>query len=125
MDNNLTSSPAIGNTTVISRLFYFDQNSRVYEMNGKKSNSPFYRGYFRPIEVIGENDKEFICKYGVINKRSKMYSSGRGKFKTYTEQEMEDEIYVEENRHALSERVRKSNANVLRQIETLLDKNGL
>lgn len=109
---------------VILKLFYFDQNRRVYEMNGVKKDRPYYIVHFKPLNIIGENEKEFICEYGVINKRSRMYSWGNSKFKTYTEREMMDEVYVEENRHILCERVRKSNANVLRQIEKLLLENN-
>ena len=120
-----TSSQTIAKPNVIRRLFYFDQNSRVYEMGGIKKNSPFHRGYFRPINVIGENAKELICEYGNINKKTEMYITGRMKFKTYTEQEMEDDIYVADNRHILSEKVRTAKADVLRQIENLLVSNGV
>lgn len=118
-------SQTIAKPHAIRRLFYADPNSRVYEMNGVKKSSPFHAGYFRPINITGENDKELICEYGTVNKKSGMYSWGRTKFKTFTEQEMLDDIYVAENRHLLSERVRKANADVLRQIEGLLEQNGV
>lgn len=110
---------------VMRRLFYFDQNSRVYEMDGVKKSSPFHRGYFRQINIVGENAKELICEYGTVNKKSGMYNFGRGKFKTYTEQEMLDEVYVLENRYLLAEKVRTVKADVLRQIENLLLANGV
>ncbi len=101
-------------------LYYFDQNSRVYEMNGVRKGSPYYRGYFRSINIVSETPKEFICQYGTINKISKMYNFGRGKFKTYTEKEMLDAVYVEENRHVIAENVRRANADTLREIEKIL-----
>ena len=120
-----TSSQPCTKPHVIHCLFYADPSCRVYEMNGVKKNSPFHAGYFRPINITSENDKEWICEYGTVNKKSGMYSWRRTKFKTFTEQEMLDDIYVAENRHLLSERVRKANADVLRQIEGLLEQNGV
>lgn len=117
--------PHDGKPNVIRRLFYFDQNSRVYEMDGVKKSSPFHRGYFRQINIIDETPKELICEYGVVNKKSGMYNWGRGKFKTYTEQEMLDDVYVAENRHILAEKVRTVKADVLRQIESILLENGV
>lgn len=94
-------------------------------MDGVKKGSPYHRGYFRLINIVGENEKEFICEYGVVNKKSGMYNWGRGKFKTYTEQEMLDDVYVAENRHLLAEKVRTLKADVLRQIENILLANGV
>ena len=101
-------------------LFYYDPNSRVYEMDGVKKNSPYHRGYFRQIKITCENEKEFTCEYGVVNKKSKMYTCRKAKFKVYTEQEMLDDVYVKENGHKIAERVRSANAFILRQIENLL-----
>ena len=108
---------------VISRLYYFDQNRRIYELNGVKKSSPFHEGYFIPIEVISENEKEIICKYGVVKKKTMEYHFGRSKFKVFTEQQKNDEVYVQENRHLIAEQVRTLSADKLRMVEAVL--NGL
>ena len=108
---------------VISRLYYFDQNRRIYELNGVKKSSPFHEGYFIPIEVISENEKEIICKYGVVKKKTMVYHFSRSKFKVFTEQQKNDEVYVQENRHLIAEQVRTLSADKLRMVEAVL--NGL
>ncbi|RZJ99868.1 MAG: hypothetical protein EOO46_21720 [Flavobacterium sp.] len=124
-DNQVENLQSGGNDAkppVLRRFFYFDQNRRVYEMNGVKSSRPFHAGYFKEIDVISEDSKQYVCSFGTINKRSMMYSWGRMKYKVYTEQEMLDEVYVAENRHNIAEKVRSAPANVLREIEELLKK---
>ena len=130
MNDNLTEnasneaeSPAFLVGAVISRLYYFDQNRRIYELNGVKKSSPFHEGYYIPIEVISENEKEIICKYGVVKKKTMEYHFSRSKFKVFTEQQKNDEVYVQENRHLIAEQVRTLSADKLRMVEAVL--NGL
>ena len=105
----------------IRRLYYFDLNSRVYELNGVKKSSPFQEGYYRPIKIISETDKEFVCDYGKINKKTMLYDFARVKRKVYTEQEKIDDVYIQENRHILAEKVRLLSADVLRKVEDVLN----
>jgi hypothetical protein len=93
-------------------------------MNGVRRNSPYFEGYFVPIEIVSETDKEFICKYGVIKKKTMQYHWGRLKYKVYTEQEKADAIYVNENRLAISEKVRSLSAEKLRLVEAILNDGG-
>lgn len=92
-------------------------------MNGVKKNSPFHEGHFVPIKVISENEKEIICEYGIIKKKTMEYHFGRSKCKVYTEQEKNDDVYVQENRHIIAEKVRRLPADKLRAVEAVL--NGL
>ncbi len=119
--SNKELNPALRQTDVSSRLYYFDQNRRVYEMNGVKKNSPYHEGYFIPIKVVSENDKEIICEYGVIKKKTMEYHFGRTKYKVYTEQQKNDEVYVQENRHIIAEAVRCLSADRLRAVESILN----
>ena len=120
---NEPQKPAFLVGAVISRLYYFDQNRRIYELNGVKKSSPFHEGYFIPIEVISENEKEIICKYGVVKKKTMEYHFSRSKFKVFTEQQKNDEVYVQENRHLIAEQVKTMSADKLRLVEAVL--NGL
>lgn len=121
--SNEAETPAFLVGAVISRLYYFDQNRRIYELNGVKKSSPFHEGYFIPIEVISENEKEIICKYGIVKKKTMEYHFSRSKFKVFTEQQKNDEVYVQENRHLIAEQVRTLSADKLRMVEAVL--NGL
>jgi hypothetical protein len=113
--------PTLQQHNVGSRLYYFDQNRRVYEMNGIKKSSPFREGYFIPIKVVSETDKEIICEYGTIKKKTMEYHWGRSKYKVYTEQEKNDEVYVQENRHIIAEKVRTLSVEKLRMVEGVLN----
>lgn len=105
------------------KFYYFDQNRRVYEMNGIKKSSPFQEGHYVPIKVVSETDKEYVCEYGIINKKSMMYKTnvGRTGSRVFTEHEKNDDIYVVENRHLISERVRQLPADVLRRVEEAIN----
>lgn len=114
-------SPNGGEQKVSGPLYYFDQNRRVYEMNDVKKNSPYHEGYFVPIEVVSETDKEIVCKHGVIKKKTMEYCLGRSKFKVFTERQKIDEVYVQENRHKIAEVVRLLSADKLRAVEAVLN----
>jgi len=49
------------------------------------------------------------------------YHWGRLKYKVYTEQEKNDEVYVHENRHIITEKVRTLSADKLRVVESVLN----
>lgn len=114
--------PQCVKTDVMPCFYYFDVNKRVYEKDGVKRNAPFYDEHFVKIEIIEETDKEYICQFGrTINKRSMLYKiDSSTRKKVFTEQEKEDDIYVNSKAHSLAELVRKSDANTLRLIERLL-----
>lgn len=109
-------------TAVMPCFYHFDVNRRVYEKYGIKRNAPFYEEHFVKIEIIEETDKEYVCQYGrTINKRSMLYKiDSSTRKKVFTEQEKEDDIYVNSKAHSLAELVRKSDANTLREVERLL-----
>lgn len=104
-----------------TKLYYFDPNRRVYELNAVKKNSPYYECYFIPLEVLYETDKEIVCRYGVVKKKTMEYACGRTKYKVYTESEKDDLVYFNENAHLLSERVRNASVTQLRAIEKILN----
>ena len=124
-NSNLEQNPPFCKTDVMPCFYHFDPNSRVYEKDGKKSNSPFYEEHFVKIQILEETDKEYICQYGrTINKRSMLYKiDSSTRKKVFTEQEKEDDIYIKTKAHSLAELVRKSDANTLREVERLLFKN--
>lgn len=103
-------------------FYYFNQNRRVYEKDGKKSLSPFYEEHFVKINIVDENDKESIDRYGnTINKRSMLYKiNSTTRVTIFTEQQKEDNIFVTKEARKLSEMVRKLDANSLRKVEELL-----
>ena len=103
-------------------IYYFDDTSRVY---GKDRGAPIYEKHFRPIKIVEENDKEYICDYGVINKRSNLLTLGRGsKVKYYTEQEKNDDVYINNNRYKISQKImQEKNANILRKIDDIFNHN--
>lgn len=108
-------------------FFYYDINSRVYEMNGIKKSSPYEEGHYRRIEIVSETEKEYVCGIGVINKKTMMYARGRGweKTKVFTETQKNDEVYVAENGHKIRDRMRGLSADELRRVEAILVENGL
>ena len=117
-----TKVPQCDKTAVMPCFYHFDVNRRVYEKDGVKTNSPVYEEHFVKIEIVGENNKEYICQFGrTINKKSMLYKiDSSTRKKVFTEQEKEDDIYVSSKVYKLVELVRKSDANTLREVERLL-----
>jgi len=110
------------NNTKLTYFYYFDVNNRVYEVDRIRKAFPYYEKHFIKIVVIEETDKEFICQNGrTINKRSMLYKiDSSTRKKVFTEQEKEDDIYVNSKAYSLAELVRRADANTLREIERLL-----
>lgn len=73
------------------------------------------------MKIIFKTEKEIVCKYGVIKKKTMEFHFGRSKFKVYTEQQKNDEVYVQENRHLFAEKVRTLPADKLRMVEDVLN----
>ena len=106
---------------VLRRKYVHGVGKRKSSISIKKS-SPFQEGYYIPIEVTSENDKEYVCKHGTINKKSMLYNNGgRNKLKTYTEQEKNEDVYITENRYVISQKIMKASAEVLRKVEEILN----
>ena len=112
-------------TAVMPCFYHFDINRRIYEKDGVKRNAPFYEEHFVKINIVEETNKEFICQFGrTINKRSMLYKiDSSTRKKVFTEQEKEDDVYVNLKAYKLSELVRKLDANTLREVERLLFQN--
>ena len=118
MNTDKTSLPA---------LYYYDINSRVYDMGGVKKSSPYEEGYYRRLEIVSENEKEYVCNVGVVNKKTMMYARGRGwgKIMVYTEKQKNDAVYIAEQGHKIRDRMRGLSADELRRVEAILIENGL
>lgn len=107
-------------------LWWFDVNHRVYQKDGIKYNSPIYEEHFRPIEIIGENQKEYLCSYGTVNKKSRMYKRGRtDSFKTYTDEEKDDLSFATTYKYKASEAVRNLSVDNLRKLVEFLAQLGV
>ena len=121
MNQKKTDEP-LPQISVMPCFYHFDTNRRIYENNGEKRNSHFYEYHFVKIEVIKETDKEYICQFDrVINKRSMLYKiDSSTRKKVFTEQEKEDEIYLNSKVNEIINTIRKSDANTLRKIEQIL-----
>lgn len=122
MISDANDSKPLDKTAVMPCFYYFDINNRIYEKDDVRKSSPYYEEHFVKIQIIEETDKEYICQFGrTINKRSMLYKIDNStRKKVFTEQEKEDDVYVNSKAHSLAELVRKSDANTLREVERLL-----
>lgn len=120
--NTEENNTQLSQSSVMPCFYHFDVNNRVYEVDGIIQTSPYYEKYFTKIIVTEETNKEFICQHGrTINKRSMLYKiDSSTRKKVFTEQEKEDDIYVNSKAHKLAELVRRADANTLREVERLL-----
>lgn len=110
-------------------VFYtFDGNRRVYKDDfGKEHRSPIFEKHFCKVEIIGENEKEFIVSNGrTINKRSMMlkgYSNDRHKL--YTQKEKDDMVFIKEFGYPISKVISTLSADTLHKVKELLEQNNV
>ncbi len=87
-------------------VFYtFDRNRRVYKDDFvKEHRSPIYEKHFCEVEIIGENEKEFIVSNGrTINKRSMMLKGYlNDRHKLYSQKEKDDMVFIKEFGYPIS-----------------------
>jgi hypothetical protein len=109
----LGSTPATkegGEMKVGDMVYTFDSNHRVYVKNekGYGVGGPIYSEHFQPVEIIGENEKEFLTSRGTINKRSKKLKFGNGWYsEIYTEEERAAAIWKNEHVYKLTRAVER------------------
>ena len=100
----------------MEKLYWFDINRRVYnrDANGNAFGGPIYREHFREINIKPNDDWQRID-------RKRQYVRGKEKYRTYTETEMQDAVYIHDNANKIAERVRQcKDADLLRKIAELL-----
>lgn len=84
------------------RCWTLDSNRRAYrkDESGKPFGSPLHRGYWKEVQIVGETSKSWI-----LSNDKKIKKSGDPNF-VFSEEEVEDRIFVGENRIAISNAVR-------------------
>lgn len=110
-------------------LYLYDGNYRVYEDdNGNKTSSPNPRHYFRPVPIIDETRNSWIVNhYGDFVKVNKETMAVRTlgvayHRRAYTQQQMEEHIWMENNKYALVDMVKYCNdVTKLRMIKDILE----
>ena len=109
-------------------VYVFDHNRRVYETNPEtgRRGLVIYREHFVPLIVFGETPRSWLASHDgtdkwehMIHKLDKKQSPDRGRW--YTKAQMEDAVWLEENRRKIANVVeRLSDVSLLKQIATLL-----
>ena len=106
-------------------IWYFDVNCRVYrkDANGRSMGGPIWAEHWREYAIIGQTSRSWIvgtesgCIFGKIPKNK--HCSWRGYARS--KEEIQQKAYIEENRYAISEKLRSiDDYAVLRQIATLI-----
>lgn len=79
----------------------FDINRRVYRRNenGKPCGGPIWREHWREMKIVGETKVSWITEWG-----KKIPKKG-GQGICFSERELEEASWVQENRHRLSDAV--------------------
>lgn len=107
--SELKSDPPVGCADLLgigSTVWMFDQNRRIYKDN---RSGPIYREYWRPIKITSETTRSWITERG-----NKIPKKGEHNGYCFTEQEVNDKSWVEDNRYKIAEAV-----NWMRDVETL------
>ena len=124
----MTRAEWLKNLKIGDTVYYFDENHRVYpeKKPGERYShgAPIYREHFRATKIEGETTKSWITS-GWGNKYSKKEGTRGGDYHgntIYSEQEVEDRIFINENHFKLSEAVmRCQDVEKMRKIKEILE----
>lgn len=81
-------------------VWVFDINIRKYrkDENGRSFGGPIWREHWQRQEIVSETSRSWITNYG--EKIPKARAGGRGI--AFSEEEIEREAFVQENRHKIA-----------------------
>jgi hypothetical protein len=126
-----------------STVWKFEADRRVYHPRGSKlfasTVGPIFREKFIRYQIVDETSKSWLVGFvngepgdghgegkastGSLSKMPKNLKipNGRVRLKYYTTQQMEDAVYVEDNRHRIAEFIsREADATMLRQVAAII-----
>lgn len=108
-----------------SILWWFDTNHRVYrrDADGRATGGPIYREHWRETRIKSETARSWVTERGhKIDKRTGESRTAYGRITfAYSQAEIDDRCWIEENRYALGERVRScSDVATLRAVAALV-----
>ena len=85
------------------KIWHFDMNRRVYRETptGMYAGGPIYRHYWHEVEIKSETSRSWVTNYGKAPKK------GDHQGWAFTDAEMEDNVFVNDNAHRTAEAVRK------------------
>ena len=103
-------------------IWRFDENRRVYSPApaGKvySTGGPIYREHWVATKIVGETSRSWITTHW----GQKAPKRGPHPGWAFTEGEVDDRVYVHENRHLIADDVQRiSDADKLRRIAAILD----
>jgi len=107
-------------TPLIPHVWLFNNNRRIYPPAPPRklwaSSGPIYREHWEKHDVIGQTSRSWITKYA--GKIPKLGGHGIA----FTEQEVNDDVWIHDNRHLIARAVNENkNAETLREIAKLLN----
>jgi hypothetical protein len=107
-------------------LWCYDPNNRVYAAG---SSAPTERGYWRPRVITGENKASWLCEGYLRVVKKTMRTAKVGGFGGYrvlaSQQAVDDEVWLRENRHAIAREVEMlTNHETLKRIHAVLFPQG-
>lgn len=102
-------------------IWVYDGNRRVYnrDENGKAIGSPIYRESWNKYKVISETTRSWVLEYN--KKVPKKPEKWQKHAFAFSEQELEDLIWVDEYAYKISEAVRGADVGTLKKIAELMD----
>ena len=112
--------PAVVQPPLVRHLWVFDCNRRVYvdPETGEKSTGPIYKYGWVKHEIIGETCMSWL--YGLERKPIKIPKKGPHHGVAFSEEEVAEKCFVNENADKLSELVRRASYAQLKEIERIL-----
>lgn len=106
---------------------YNENNRRYHDENGVKHSTPIVRYYWGRHEIVSETSRSWVTSDGYkIPKnpevRSKDFWASR--YVVFSEEEVLERVYVQENSNKLAEAVRKLGYADLKAVEAIVSKSN-
>ena len=96
-------------------VWIFNSNRRIYEKDGRRSNSPIYSEHWEKFKVTGETSRSWLTDYW--HKVPKQGGLGYA----FSQEQVDDDVWAHDNRYRIVESVRScKDVACLREVARIL-----
>lgn len=104
-------------------VYRFDINRRVYRDKSPGSfggGGPIYSEHFEPLKIIGESKSSWLLEHRYSVGKRVLASAKTFPRRFFTAAQMDDDIWANEHRYAIREKLTRTPVDQLRQVAAII-----
>jgi hypothetical protein len=100
-------------------IWVFETNYRVYKRdeNGRSIGGPIYREHWRPHKIVDQTGRSWVLDNGL---KVPKFAKERPQCFAFSELEVEQNVWMDEHRHKIAEKVHRASYDQVREIARIL-----